>query len=67
MAAKIITQKGDKVKLEIEFDIGGSLLEAEESILKTINEAGCKATELAIERFDTDGSPIKIGVRCQAY
>lgn len=61
MAAKIISQKGTKLKLEIEVDIKGSLLEAEEAILQSLNEAGQAVTKEAIKRFDADGTPIKIG------
>lgn len=61
MTAKVLSQKGGKIKLEVEFNISGSLLEAEESILCALNETGSLVTKEAIKRFDADGSPIKIG------
>jgi hypothetical protein len=37
------------------------MLEAEEAILEALNQAGVAATEEVLGRFDTDGSPIRIG------
>lgn len=61
MGTKIISQEGTKIKIEMEVDIKGSLLEAEEAIQEAINGAGLITTTEAIKRFDADGSPIRIG------
>jgi len=37
------------------------MLNSEESILSSINEAGSIATEEALKYFDTDGSKLKFG------
>jgi hypothetical protein len=37
------------------------MLEMEELIQKAVNEIGVTATEKALERFDTDGSPLVMG------
>ena len=60
METKIISQEGTKIKIEMEVDINGSLLEAEEAIQEAINGAGLVATTEALKRFDADGSPIRI-------
>jgi hypothetical protein len=39
----------------------GSLMEMENAILDSCNEMGCLATAEALQKFDTDGSPIKLG------
>jgi hypothetical protein len=37
------------------------MLNAEEAILSCFNEASCLVTGEALKRFDTDGSPIRLG------
>ena len=61
MSVKIISDNGDKLKLEIEVDISGSMLEAEEKIQSVCNKVGSVSTGKALEQFDTDGTPIIIG------
>lgn len=61
MAAKILKYDKDKVCIEIEVKLTNSMLETENIIQSSLNEAGCLATEKALERFDTDGSPIIMG------
>lgn len=50
--------EGNEVTMELKFKLEGSLLSMEEAIERCINAAGVKATRLAIEKFDTDGSPL---------
>ena len=38
-----------------------SMLKSEEIIQERLNEAGVKATQEVLSRFDTDGSPIQYG------
>jgi hypothetical protein len=40
MSAKLISREGKRVTLEVTFDLAGSMLEAEKSILDALNEAG---------------------------
>lgn len=59
--AKIVEQKGNKLILQTTVELTGSLMEIENCILEACNEMGCLATEEALKKFDTDGSPIKLG------
>ena len=61
MSAKLISREGKTVTLEVKFDLSGSMLEAEKSILDALNEAGCLATEEALKGFDTEGSRLVLG------
>ena len=61
MAVSIKGRSGDRLTLEVEFDLSGSMLDSEESIQVALNEAGTVATGEALKRFDTDGARIVIG------
>ena len=60
-SVKLIAIEGDTVRIELNIKLSRSMLESEEAILRTLNEAGCVATGEALKRFDTDGSAILIG------
>ena len=58
----IITgREGDLIKIEVMINVSGSMLEAEESILRGVNAVGIVATGEALKRFDADGDPIVVG------
>ena len=58
----IITgREGDLIKIEVTIDLSGSMLDAEESILRGVNAVGNVATGEALKRFDADGDPIMVG------
>jgi len=59
--AKVISKAGKEVTVAVTIRLAGSLLEMEEAIQEAINAVGCCATEEALKRFDTDGSPIRVG------
>lgn len=61
MAAKIINQNEKEITIQIKVKFERSMLSSEENIQKSLNEAGVLATREALRKFDTDGSPIKIG------
>lgn len=61
MSVEIVDRQSDTATLQITVDLQGTLLEAEQKIQDAINEIGGEATRLAIEQFDTDGSPIQTG------
>ena len=61
METTVISHQGGKVRLQIDIDISGSLLDVEECIQEALDDVGCKATRLAIAQFDTDGSPVMTG------
>lgn len=52
---------GDRIKIEVTVDLSGSMLDAEESILRAVNAVGNVATAEALKRFDADGDPIVVG------
>src|ERR1700692_1150134 len=54
-------REGNRVRIEVTIDLSGSMLEAEESILRGVNAVGDAATAEALKRFDADGDPIAIG------
>jgi hypothetical protein len=54
-------REGDRIKIEVTVDLSGSMLEAEESILRSVNAVGNVATAEALKRFDADGDPIMVG------
>ena len=61
MQPSISEREGNLIKIEVTIDISGSMLEAEESILRSVNAVGNLATAEALKRFDADGDPIMIG------
>lgn len=61
MAAEIITRNGNELTLQVTITLRGTLMEMENIILDGCNEIGCLATQEALQKFDTDGSPIMVG------
>lgn len=59
--AKLQSRSGNRVTLQLEIDLTGSLLAMEEAILDGCNQLGCLVTEEALSRFDADGTPIRLG------
>ena len=59
--AEIIARNDNELTIQVTIKLTGSLLEMENTILDSFNEIGCLATTEALKRFDTDGSPIKLG------
>jgi hypothetical protein len=60
-AANLIECKEDHCVIQITVPFGKSMLASEDSIQSCLNEAGVLATGKALEKFDTDGSPIIMG------
>lgn len=58
---KITNRNDSKITIEVTVDLKGSIMDIENSIQNASNEMGALATQKALETFDTDGSPIKIG------
>ena len=63
MSAQVLSVKGDRVTLQVEVELGGSMLEMKSSIQDAVNGVGTLATGEALVRFDTDGSGIDIGAQ----
>ena len=59
--AEIIARIGDELTIQVTMKLSGSFMEMENTILDGCNEIGCLATTEALQKFDTDGSPIKLG------
>jgi hypothetical protein len=59
--AKVVRRSGNEVTVEVSVRLDGSLLEMEEAIQAATNAVGCCVSEEALKRFDTDGSPIRLG------
>src|SRR5271169_564523 len=57
----ISERQGDRVKIEVTVDLSGSMLDAEEAILRAVNAVGNVATGEALKRFDAAGDPIVVG------
>jgi len=59
--AEIIERNANELTIQVTVKLSGSLLEMENAILDSCNEMGCLATTEALQKFDTDGSPLKLG------
>ena len=59
--AKALRRSGTEVTLKVTVDLRGTLLEMEGAIQEASNAVGRCATEEALKRLDTDGSPIRVG------
>jgi hypothetical protein len=57
----VVRRSSEEVTVEVTVRLGGSLLDMEGAIQEANNALGRCATEEALERFDTDGSPIRVG------
>ena len=59
--AEIISRNANELTIQVTVKLSGSLLDMENAILDGCNEMGCLATTEALQKFDTDGSPLKLG------
>lgn len=59
--AEIVVREGNELTLQVTVKLTGSLMDMERTILDGCNEMGSLATAEALQKFDTDGSPIKLG------
>ena len=59
--ATVIQRDSGEVTFQVTVRLGGTMLEMEEVIQEAVNDLGRCATQEALQRFDTDGSPIKLG------
>ena len=58
---EVVSRSGNEVTVSVTVRLAGSLLEMEDAIQEATNAVGCRLTEAALGRFDTDGSPIRVG------
>src|SRR5512147_2970360 len=61
MPATIVSRPETTFTIQIEIPYRPSMLEAEETLQDHLNQAGVLATAEALQRLDTDGSPIIVG------
>ena len=59
--AEVISKSGQELTVAVTVRLTGSLLEMEAAIQEATNAVGCCITEEALQRFDSDGSPIRVG------
>ncbi|MBW8003962.1 MAG: ISKra4 family transposase [Planctomycetes bacterium] len=60
MKTDIVSLSRNEVVVKVSIPLTSSMLNTEESIQKSLNEAGCLATQVALSRFDTNGDPIQV-------
>ena len=61
MPAQIVSSTAEKVVLQLELPLSGSMLIQEEQIPEILNQAGMLFTGEALQSFDSDGSPLIMG------
>jgi hypothetical protein len=61
MPATMVERTESSVTIQIQIPLSRSMLETEETIQQTLNEAGVLATSEALKQFDSDGSPLEFG------
>src|SRR5438270_11236021 len=61
MSAAIVARTDSAFTIQVEIPYASSMLDFEEVIQQRLNEAGVLATTEALQRFDADGSPIRVG------
>jgi hypothetical protein len=61
MSATIVARTESSFTVQVEIPYGSSMLDFEQAIQDRLNQAGVVATREALQRSDTDGSPITLG------
>ena len=61
MPAQILERQPHTVTIQIQVPLSRSMLDTEEAIQQALNEAGVLASTVALESFDTDGTPLQLG------
>lgn len=60
MKQEIREESDGSITFSVNMKMEGSMLEMEEQIQQMVNNIGLKATLAALEKFDTDGTPIVV-------
>ena len=66
MSATIVARSESSFTVQVEIPYTSSMLDFEQTIQERLNQAGVVATQEALQQFDTDGSPITIGMQIDA-
>ncbi len=61
MAAMVTRRDGDTFEVSFSLRLRGSMLDMEEAVQEALNGVGRAVMAEALARFDTDGSPIRVG------
>ena len=60
MPASIIEQQSNRITIQFTVELSGQMLEDEQSLQQSINEAGQAAMEPMLKQFDTNGEAIRV-------
>jgi len=60
MSAELINRNGNEVTVQFTIKLTGSMLDDEQSLQQSLNEAGQVAMIPMLEQFDTNGEPIRV-------
>lgn len=60
MQSEIIRTDNNSITLQVTIPLNKEMLTTEEAIQAGVNQAGLLATQYALSRYDTDGSPIEV-------
>jgi hypothetical protein len=58
--SSVVENSDSYVAIMVKIPYSSSMLDTEENIQRSLNEVGKQATESALSRYDTDGSPITV-------
>ena len=61
MNARVVSRSDESIMIEVSISLSGSMLENEEALQRSLNEAGVLGTGELLKRFYTDGTPIQVG------
>lgn len=61
MTAQVLSSGNQETQILITIQHGNSMLDFEDSVQTSLNQAGVLGVEKQLEYMDTDGSPIKVG------
>jgi len=60
MLAKLVNHKGNEVTVQFTVKLTGSMLDDEQALQQSLNEAGQIAMQPMLKQFDTNGEPIRV-------
>ena len=60
MLAELVNHSGNEVTIEFTVRLTGSVLDDEQALQQSLNEAGQIAMQPILKQFDTNGEPIRV-------
>ena len=60
MLAELVNRNGNEVTVRFTVKLTGSMLDDEQALQRSLNEAGQIAMQPMLEQFDTNGEPIRV-------